>query len=164
MSDHDHHDTPPEKEEDPAEIEARALKLLTRREHSRQELYFKLIQRQFSSGAIETVLNRLEDQGWLDDERFAQVFVRHRVEQGYGPLRILADLQQKGVHWQPEALSEVTSEQWLEQARAQRQRRFSPRGPLSWQEQGRQGRFLSRRGFTREQVEAVLNEGAGDGP
>lgn len=142
--------------EDPAEIEARALKLLTRREHSRQELYMKLIQRQFRPEAVEPVLDRLENQGWLDDERFAEIFVSHRVAQGYGPLRILADLQQRGVHWRPRALSEVSEQQWCEQARAQRERRFSAQGTLSWQEQGRQGRFLSRRGFTRAQVESAL--------
>lgn len=155
MSEHSEQSPPPE------DIEPRALKLLTRREHSRQELFFKLVQRGFESALIETVLDRLEHQGWLNDARFAEIFVRHRAEQGYGPVRILADLQQRGVHWRPQALTDISEEQWQEQALEQRQRRFPgavkpAEGESHWQLQGKQGRFLSRRGFTRGQIDYAL--------
>ncbi|TVP58394.1 MAG: regulatory protein RecX [Halomonadaceae bacterium] len=129
---------------------------MTRREHSRQELYFKLVQRGFVSADIEPVLERLQQQGWLNDERFAEIFVRHRVEQGYGPMRILADLQQRGVHWRPQALADISEEQWQAWALEQQQRRFPVAVKRSWQELGKQGRFLSRRGFTRSQIDYAL--------
>lgn len=93
----------PENQDD-QEYKARAsaLRLLARREHSRLELSLKLRQRKIESAIIETVLDEYEAEGWLDDDRFADVYARQRMDIGYGPLRILGELQQRGVHRTPE--------------------------------------------------------------
>jgi len=141
---------------DDGDIEPRALRLLGRREHSRRELQQKLEQRGFSADAVEPVLDRLEQQGWLNDQRFADMYVRQRREIGYGPVRILAELQQRGIDWEPDELLQVAEHQWRSMAREQRARRFGLEGELSWKERGRQGRFLSQRGFTMAQIEHAL--------
>ena len=146
-------------EEDPqTRARSAALRLLARREHSRYELAMKLRQRKIEPEVYEPVLDEYEEEGWLSDERFAEVYTRQRVELGYGPLRILGELQQRGIHWTPEQLQQMSDQQWVEQAEDQRARRFGLADIREdWDEKVRQARFLSRRGFTADQVERALN-------
>lgn len=136
--------------------EARALRLLGRREHSRVELRHKLTQREADAQLVDEVLDHLEAQGWLNDQRFAGIFARQRMEAGYGPLRIRAELEKRGITDTPEELRDVDEAFWCRQAVAQRQRRFGLKGPLDWKEKGRQGRFLAQRGFSMSQIEHAL--------
>jgi len=158
-----------EKEQDP-EYKARsvALRLLARREHSRYELALKLRQRRIEDNLIDMVLDEYEHEGWLDDNRFADVYARQRMDVGYGPLRILAELQQRGVHRSPECLDETTEEDWCLRAIRLRAKRFGL-GRLNddLPEKMRQARFLSGRGFSASQVERALEtreEDWGDQP
>ena len=144
-------------DKDDNDIENRALRLLTRREHSRLELWHKLCRRAGDDNQLAQVLDRLETAGWLDDARFAEVYARQRREAGYGPVRIRAELEQRGVTAVPEALSTVSEGEWREAAVRQRLRRFGDNSsPLSWKEMGRQSRFLAQRGFSRGQIEAAI--------
>lgn len=134
-----------------------ALRLLARREHSRLELTLKLRQRGIEPDIIERVLDDYEVEGWLSDERFADIYARQRMDLGYGPLRILAELQQRGVHTTPECVREMTDADWIERAALLREKRFGL-GDVSedWDEKVRQARFLARRGFASDQVESAL--------
>ncbi|MFV8570668.1 regulatory protein RecX [Marinobacter sp. SBS5] len=146
------------KQDDP-EYKARsvALRLLARREHSRQELSLKLRQRQLHQPVIDLVLDDYEEEGWLDDHRFADVYSRQRIDAGYGPVRIMAELQQRGVHFRPDCLADRTDADWSRAAAELREKRFglhSLSDDLS--EKLRQARFLARRGFSSAQVEKAL--------
>jgi regulatory protein len=134
-----------------------ALRLLARREHSRFELAMKLRQRRVDTQVIEQVLDDFEDREWLSDDRFAEVFVRQRVDAGYGPLKILADLQQKGIRNTPAELAAIPDSGWVAMAVELRDKRFGL-GDVSddWHERQRQGAFLVRRGYSAEQVEQAL--------
>jgi regulatory protein len=79
------------------------------------------------------------------------------MDAGYGPLKILADLQQRGVMTTPPELSAVPDDHWAEMATRLRERRFGL-SDLSddWPERQRQGGFLARRGFSGDQVEQAL--------
>ncbi|MBE0485877.1 regulatory protein RecX [Marinobacter sp.] len=147
-----------EKEQDP-EYKARsvALRLLARREHSRYELSLKLRQRQIDGGIIDAVLDDYEREGWLDDHRFADVYARQRMDSGYGPLKILAELQQRGVKHSPECLAIASEDDWCRSAIRMREKRFGlgcVDNNLS--EKLRQARFLNRRGFSASHVEQAL--------
>lgn len=134
-----------------------ALRLLARREHSRLELSLKLRQRKIESDVIERVLDDYEVEGWLSDERFADVYARQRMDLGYGPLRILAELQQRGVHATPGCLRAMTDGDWIERAILLREKRFGLSDiSEDWDEKVRQARFLARRGFASDQVESAL--------
>lgn len=134
-----------------------ALRLLARREHSRFELALKLRQRQVSLGVIESVLDEFEEKGWLSDERFAEVFMRQRVDAGYGPLKVLADLQHRGIRHVPPELSAITEAQWVDVATRLREKRYGLTDlSRDWNERQRQGGFLARRGFTTDQIEQAL--------
>ncbi len=136
---------------------AAALRLLARREHSRQELATKLRQRRLPTDIIERVLDDYENEGWLSDERFAEVYGRQRRDLGYGPLRIRSELQQRGVQLWPEELAQMTDWDWSQLAIRARAKRFGlGRLDEDWPEKARQARFLSQRGFSAEQVERAL--------
>lgn len=145
-----------------AKARATAMKLLARREHSRLELDLKLRQRRCDAGTIVSVLDEFEREGWLDDERFADIYVRQRCEAGYGPQRIQAELQQRGIEGVPASLAAVPEAEWRELALRMRFRRFGREVVDDWNERGRQGRYLAQRGFTMEQIDFALTQSTGE--
>ena len=70
----------------------KALGMLARREHSRRELRLKLRQKGYEGEEAGAALDRLGEQHYQDDDRFAGMLVRSRVSQGYGPMRVRAEL------------------------------------------------------------------------
>lgn len=142
-----------------------ALRLLARREHSRQELTLKLRQRQLDSAVISLVLDDYESEGWLDDDRFSDVYSRQRIDQGYGPLKVLSELQKRGIHQAPGCLKELTDADWVRNALLLREKRFGVHDLSDdWDEKVRQARFLARRGFTASQVERAIEISDPGGP
>lgn len=74
------------------------LRLLTARAHSRAELAGKLAQRGYPENVAERVLDRLSRAGLVDDEDFAEQWVRSRhVHAGKGKRALAAELRRKGV-------------------------------------------------------------------
>ena len=137
-------------------LKERAIKFLARREHSRTELWRKLEGATDEADTLASVLDELAAEAWQSDARFAESFTRQRIETGYGPLRIRAELQQRGVAGDSEALTAMAEDDWISMAAEQRARRFGPQSPRDWKEKGRQGRFLAQRGYSRSQIEKAL--------
>jgi regulatory protein len=138
---------------------AAALRLLARREHSELELRHKLLARQFGGDLIERVVGELAGRGLLSDRRFADVYARARFERGFGPLRIRCELQQRGVAAElvGETLAQLSAD-WLDSATRQRRKRFGADPPEDARARTRQMRFLQQRGFTGEQIRAVIRD------
>ncbi|WP_404363548.1 regulatory protein RecX [Marinobacter sp.] len=135
-----------------------ALRLLARREHSRFELATKLRQRRLPADVIAPVLDDYEHEGWLSDERFAEIYGRQRRDLGYGPLRIRSELQQRGVAMWPPPLAQMTDQEWINLAIQARAKKFGLENIRDdWPEKARQARFLSQRGFSGEQTEQALD-------
>jgi len=134
-----------------------ALRLLARREHSELELRHKLIGRNFTDSIVESVVMQLLDQGLLSDQRFAEVYIRCRFERGCGPLRIRAELRERGVSGDlTEQMLAGLSRSWVESACRQRSKRFARQLPHDYRERTKQMRFLQQRGFTSDQIQAVF--------
>ncbi len=73
----------------PLSAKARAVDLLSRREHGRAELFWKLVKKQVPRGEVEAALDSLEELGLLDDHRAASGLARYYVElRGYGPNKL----------------------------------------------------------------------------
>jgi regulatory protein len=135
----------------------RGLRSLARREHSRNELQRKLSAKGVSNQLAGAVVDALESQGLQSDERFAESYVRGRVERGYGPLWIRQALQQRGVDGELiEALLDQPREYWQERTEAVRSRKFGAELPGDRAEWQRQARFLAQRGFSNELIVRVL--------
>ena len=131
--------------------------LLARREHARGELASKLAARGGDAAAVERVLDALEAEGLLSEERFTERYVSARIGRGCGPLRIREELRQRGVG--AEVVREALDRDpafWSERASRERTRRFGEAMPADYQEWARQARFLQRRGFAPEQIRSAL--------
>lgn len=137
---------------------ARAVALLARREHSRAELAAKLrrgLGAEDDPAEVERVLDALEKDKLLSDERFAAVLTRTRSAR-FGDARIRFDLKSAGVQAESadRAIASLKGTE-LQRARAIWARRFAAL-PATAQERGRQARFLQARGFSMATIRAVL--------
>src|SRR5690349_11464135 len=74
-----------------------ALRILQYRFNSEAELRRKLAAKKFDADAIDAAIARLREEKWLDDERFAEAFVRTRMRKRVGPLRVRRELNAAGV-------------------------------------------------------------------
>jgi regulatory protein len=75
-----------------------ALKLLAGRAHSQGELREKLRRRAARAGAVEEILARLKDDGYLDDRKYAESFAAARLANDkLGSGRVMRDLRQRRI-------------------------------------------------------------------
>ncbi len=141
---------------DAAAARGRALKLLSRREHSAAELAFKLRHCGADQAAAGEAIGSLRDAGWQSDVRYAEMLVRNRIGQHYGPLRIRAELVAAGV---PDALARealaAADCDWARLCSELRARRFGAPALAAAQWQ-KQYRFLASRGFAADVIRAAL--------
>ena len=74
-----------------------AVSLLSRREHTVKEIVEKLKRKGYGQFADKTT-DRLMNEGYLSDERFAKLYVRELINlKGYGRRRIKDELFRKGI-------------------------------------------------------------------
>ena len=139
------------------------MDLLARREHAVAELQRKLQayaqkkDHDADAETVSTVVNELQVEGLVSDERFAEAFVRYRKNQGYGPRRIQTELRERGVSEKIQATYlDFGDPQWFEQVAQVRCKRFGNGLPEDYKERARQARFLQYRGFTTDQAMYVL--------
>lgn len=147
-------DLPPERRA--AQARDGALRALSRREHSAAELRHKLARRGHDDETAAAVVENLSAAGWQSDARYAEMLVRNRAAQGYGPLRITAELEHAGVTSAgiAEAL-QAADENWRDRAVALHQRKFR-RQPTTAAEWQKQYRYLASHGFAPEHIRAAL--------
>jgi regulatory protein len=143
---------------DPIEARKKAMDYLARREHGRAELAAKLVAAGFDAAIAETAIEKLIDDGLQSDVRYVEAFVRSRIDQGKGPMRIRADLRARHID---DRLIEGglvdCGEDWTALARQVRIKKFGADRPLAFSDKARQMRFLSSRGFDGDQVRAAVS-------
>ncbi len=136
-------------------LKARALRYLSGREHSRQELARKLAPHAQEGDDVEAVLDWLQAQKFLSEERFAESLV-HRRAARFGSARILSELQSHGLDESTVASlradllqgeNERAWEVWL--------RKFG-RPAEDAASAAKQMRFLQQRGFSHAAIQFVL--------
>lgn len=143
--------------EDAAAARARALRLLSRREHGAKELERKLAHRGLDREQAASVVGELAESGWQSDKRYVESLIRSRVHQGWGKRRIEDELEAAGVARQLiRDAFEAASLDWTELVVALHRRRFGdtlPDGAAEWQ---KRYRFLASRGFQSGEIRAAL--------
>ena len=134
-----------------------AMRLLARREHSRAELCGKLVGRGFENDSVEELLQGLEDQDLLSDERFAMSLIASRAETGYGPNRIDLELRNRGVSEElaREALAKAEVD-WEERVTDQVARKFGSDPAQTFPEWARRAKYLERRGFGQDAIRLAI--------
>ena len=140
-------------------IRRHALYLLARRDHTRQELWQKLSRKDYPKPDIDSVLTRLEEAELINSARFAENYTHYRRRKGYGPKRIIMELQAKGVD---EAVIaehvEITDNAWFAELSTIWHKQFKGRLPADQKNYGRQMRFLYNRGFTQDQINKLFKQ------
>lgn len=139
-------------------IRLAAMNLLARREHSRQELTQKLSRRfPNESAQISVEVDKLRGEGLQSDARMAESFIRSRISRGQGPIKISVELQGRGVSEQlTKRAIEDAGVDWLALVVTVCERKFGTPGSVDLKEKARRMRFLQQRGFTFDQINAVL--------
>jgi regulatory protein len=103
------------------------------------------------------MLDRLEGQGYLSDERFALEYVEGRRRRGFGPVRIRSELRERGVSEALLAgLLDEADDRWEAALGEAHRRKFGPEGPKDLRELARRARFLEYRGFSPERIHRFL--------
>ncbi len=93
------------------ECRRKALDLLARRPHFSRELESKLAARRFPADTVGPTLRWLEEQGFVDDLETARRWAAGAARRkGFGPRRMRAELQRRGVD--SDAVSRVLAEEW----------------------------------------------------
>lgn len=155
-------------------LKARALGWLAQREQSRAELRRKLLPHARAEAAaemeaassdlqsvvatrVEALLDWLEAQKYLSQERFVESRIRVRASR-FGNLRIRKELQQHQLGLPPAAALALNASE-LQRASAARERKFA-HPPLNPSERARQARFLAARGFSPEVIHRALRNAA----
>ena len=127
------------------------MRLLARREHSREELRRKLAPKLGEGDDLEAVLDELASKGWLSDARYAEQAIRSKSRR-YGPVKLAHVLRSKGLDDDAIAAgfraaghdgdSRVETV-WKSRFRAP---------PAHERERARQVRFLQGRGFPLQEI------------
>ena len=139
-----------------------ALRILAARDYTVARLQEKLLGRGFADTDVETALERMVSEGWLDDRRFAERFAESALAscRFYGP-RLRQEMRRRGVP--PEIVSEVLGRVLMEcdeagEVRAIVERRFSgfSFSTASDREKRRTVGFLQRRGFSLSSIMRAL--------
>lgn len=156
-----------------ASLQARAVAWLAQREYSRSELRRKLLRAArpaadapaatdpaATAAQVDALLDRLQAQDLLSDERFAESRLRLRSATR-GARQVEAELARHGVTVTADALKQLRDTE-LDRALALWRRRYG-RAAGTPAEQARQMRFLAGRGFDAEVVRRVLRIARGEG-
>lgn len=135
----------------------KALDLVSRREHSRHELMQKLDKRYpNTTPIIEDVLDKLETNKILDDERFAEMYLNSRARKGFGPKKIEMELNSRKVNSLFISNAIEAYETWLENAQKVLKKKFKDQKPVDYQSKMKQKQFLFSRGFSAPIIDKLL--------
>ncbi len=141
-----------------ADAKHAAVRLLAAREHSQLELTRKLTQRGWLRDEVESVVEALASEGLQSDQRFAESFVRSRVQKAQGPVRIRAELSERGLgRSEIERALQSEAFDWLAIASRWYERRYGPDPVDDHKERSRRQQALARRGFTSDVIRELVN-------
>jgi regulatory protein len=136
-------------------LKGRALRLLSQREHSRQELERKLRPFEETPGELAEALDFLQAKDFINEQRVVESVVNRRSRK-LGASRVRQELQAKGLPAEAitQAVQAMRSTE-LERAREVWRKKFGE-PPVDAAARAKQTRFLVSRGFAPEVVRKVV--------
>lgn len=143
-----------------------ALRLLSMRARTRQELQQALARKQHPPPAIAAALEKVQALGYLDDARYARARAESMLRDGkMGPQAVTQHLRARGIPAEVARSALQDAERALDfdadaAARALLERRglYAPGRTLSEKEKGKAARVLLARGFSAAVAERLLGE------
>ena len=135
-------------------LKAKAIELLMRKPQSRRELGRKLAEWEATPGEAETICDRMEELGYLNEEEYAGRIVRYYAAKGFGERKIRDELYRRGIPrelWD-EALAQIEDSSGAIDAFLEKKLRGS-RNP---KEVKKASDALARRGFSWSEISEAL--------
>ena len=141
-------------------VKYRAMSLLSRREHSFDDLLQKLFKTfPNESKIIHDVMIDLRDLKLQSDLRFAEMLAATRIRKGYGPDRIVAELKNYKVS--NDIIVKVVTEcgvDWFELAKKVLIKKYGYSTSSEFSEKVKINNFLKYRGFKSEHISACCKQ------
>lgn len=134
-----------------------AVRLLSRREHSAEEIRQKLAKREFEAEEIAAALLELRQGDWQSDERYTEAYIRSRRLKGFGPVRIASELRDRGVDAQiVSRYLSADDDIWWRTIEQEYQKKYHGHRFENYPEKAKRMRFLQYRGFPLDQIHEVV--------
>ncbi|MFT6113505.1 MAG: regulatory protein [Oleispira sp.] len=139
-----------------SQLRVAAIGLLSRREYSRHELYQKLVARAPSETYLLQLLDQLIKSGYQCDQRFAESFLRSRINRGLGIMRIERELKEKGI--EQDLIEQILQADidWFELAYDCGLRKFNSLDLSNYKEKQKGFRYLAYRGFSMDHIQFAI--------
>ncbi len=136
------------------------MDLLAFREHSQQEIVAKLSRRfgdrEVSIDILSDVVNILAEDNLQSDQRFAESFLRSRIQKKHGPIRIANELAGRGVASSiATQVLDCANIDWNELLEALSDRKYGHSKPADAKEIAKRIRFFQYRGFSYEHIQRL---------
>lgn len=77
------------------EARRKALSLLEKRDYGRDELVSKLVEKGAQAPDAEAAADKMVEYGFVNDEKYAGMVVRHYAAKGYGAARVREELRRR---------------------------------------------------------------------
>lgn len=132
-----------------------ALRLLTNKSRSTHELMVLLEEKQFPKDDISETITKLLEWGYLNDEKYAELWIENRQHhKPMGPIRLASELRSKGIS---EAIIQKKIEEFFDtrpefDIAIELASSYLARGGSNWK---KTTGYLSRRGFRFETINAL---------
>lgn len=136
-------------------IRIKIMDFLARREHSSKEIYQKLENKVELLDILKQEIKKLEEEGLINNERFAEQYIYSRSSKGFGPVRIRVELIKKGVD-ENIFQDSIQSMDWSSLAKLVLDKKIGRNIPEKEKEILKIKRFLGYRGFDYSHIEKAL--------
>jgi regulatory protein len=140
---------------------AAALRYLKTRDRTVAQMREHLEKKEFSRTAIESTVSDFQEMGYLNDARFAERFIQHRMEsRHWGRHRLADELRKRGISREQiqlaleEALAEVNESDLALTCAEKKMKSLS--GLDTQTARRRLAQFLQRKGFSQDTVYQTL--------
>ena len=132
------------------------MDFLARREHTAKEIFIKLEDRVESLDILNAEIKKIEEEGLIDNQRFAEQYIHSRSGKGYGPLRIKQELKKRGVN---ENISQplLNNIDWTSLAIEVLEKKVNHEFPEETKLVLKLKKFLNYRGFDFSQIEQAFS-------
>lgn len=138
-----------------------AMQILAARDHSSYELKQKLQRNGHAEEEIEEIILHLQGLNYLNDQRFAENYIRSKASRHMGRNRIQQELRQKGVS-QPlitEGLQNLELD-FFALAYDTKCGKFGPAPAPDYQQKSKQMRYLQYRGYNFDEIRFAVEHQA----
>ncbi|MES9993144.1 MAG: regulatory protein RecX [Candidatus Thiodiazotropha sp.] len=113
--------------------------------------------RGFDEDDIDSVIDQLSESGLQSDDRYTESYIASRTEKGSGPIRIRAELRERGVAESViEYHLEAYAESWPALLRKVHDMKYGPETTCDRKAMAKRARFLEYRGFPTELIRDFL--------